>query len=143
MVVYFVIFVALVVAAAVRCAVVAVRAEEPPRSRTYVVRASILGAFAGLAPIAVVLFLRLSIKVCIGANVLGLPWAEPWRELAHWGGGAVWLASTIMIAVALLVPRYRQAGLAMVKWSAAIAAPTLFLYFMTMYGDPGEGCVPA
>lgn len=135
--------VAMVHVATVGWAVVAVMAVKPPRSRAHVVRASILGAFAGLAPIAAVVFLRLSVNACVVANILGLPTAEPWSEIARWGGGAVWLAATVMIVVALAVPRYRRAGFAMLAWSALVAVPTALLCFFMLYGDPGEGCVPA
>jgi hypothetical protein len=136
---FFVVPAALAVALA--CAVVAVRVGKPPRSRRYVVQAAVLGVLAGLAPISAVIFLRLSWKVCIVLNPLGLPWAEPWREIAHWGAGAIWAASTVMLVIALIRPSLRRAGIAMLVWSAAIAIPTFFLYFLTVYGDPGIDCI--
>jgi hypothetical protein len=128
-------------AVALTCAVVAVRAGKPPRSRSYVVQAAALGVLAGLAPISVVIFLRLSWRVCIVLNLLGLPWAEPWREIAHWTAGAIWAGSTIMLVIALARPSLRRAGIAMLMWSAIIAMPTFFLYFLTVYGDPGIDCI--
>jgi hypothetical protein len=130
-------------AVAVGCAIFAARAIKPPRSRRDVVRASLLGVLAGLAPISAVIFLRLSTRACVVLNILGLPWAEPWREIAHWGAGAIWIASTIFLVVALITPSLRRAGVAMLVWSAVIAVPTFFLYFLTIYGDPAANCVPA
>jgi hypothetical protein len=128
---------------AAACAVGAVVVLNKPRSRRDVVQAATLGVLAGLAPISLVLFLRLSSKACVVLNILDLPWAEPWREIAHWGGGAVWLASTVFLIYALATPRLRRAGVAMLVWSVIITIPTFLLYFMITYGDPAAGCVPA
>ncbi|HEY9497869.1 MAG TPA: hypothetical protein VIQ78_02475 [Terrimesophilobacter sp.] len=136
------IFVTTVVVAVVACGAVAVSVGRRPQSRRHVVQAAALGALAGLAPISAVIFLRLSYKACVVLNILGLPWAEPWREIAHWGTGVIWLASTVFLIFALATPHLRRAGLAMLIWSAVIALPTFFLYFLVVYGDPGAYCVP-
>jgi hypothetical protein len=130
-----------VVGVGVACAVVAINVGQPPRSRRYVIQAGTLGVLASLAPISLVIFLRLSYKACAVANLLSLPWAEPWREFAHWGTGMIWLASTVFLIVALVTPRLRRAGKAMLIWSAIIAIPTFFLYFILVFGDPSLDCV--
>lgn len=130
------------IAAAVGCVAVTITVGKHPRSRRYVIQAVILGVLAGLAPISSVIFLRLSGRACVVLNVLGLPWAEPWREIAHWGAGAIWLASTAFIVVALTRPQLRRAGVAMLIWSVASVVPTFLLLFLVLYGDPAAGCVP-
>lgn len=140
---YGIVFCSLIVLVAAGCAVVAIQVGKKPRTLWSNVVAGILGVLAGLAPIGVVVFLRLSIRNCLILNPLGLPWPEPWHDLAHWAGAAVWLASTLLLIVALVVPKLRRAGVAMLIWSAVIAIPTGFLFFLTIYGDAGAGyCTP-
>ena len=137
-----VIVTAIAVVASMGCAAVAVAVGRPPRSRTYVAQAAVLGVLVALAPIALVVFMRLSRKMCVVMNVLGLPWAEPWREIAHWGAGLIWLAATVMLIVALAQPTLRRAGVAMLIWSVVSVIPAFILYFVMTYGDPAAGCVP-
>ena len=136
------IFVVLIVAVSGACALVAILVGRRPRSPAYVVQAAAIGFLAGLAPISVVVFLRLSYKACAVLNILGLPWAEPWRDLAHWGGAAVWVASTCFLVFALVKPGLRRAGIAMSIWSGVIAIPTMLLLFLVVYGDPAASCIP-
>ncbi|MFC5501097.1 hypothetical protein ACFPJ4_02460 [Lysinimonas soli] len=131
-----------IVGAVVTCALIAVAVGKRPRVRQIVIPSAAIGVLAGLAPISAVVFLRLSHKACAVWNVLGLPWAEPWRDLAQWSALLIWLASTVSLIVAVTTPRIRRAGVAMWIWSAAIAVPTLFLNFLVVYGDPGPSCVP-
>jgi hypothetical protein len=127
--------------ASVVCAGIAIAVRRPPRSRTYVAQATVLGILVALAPIAVVLFIRLSIRTCVVLNVLGLPWAEPWRGIAHGASGAMWLAATVLLIIALVRPRLRRAGIAMLIWSGVSVIPAFFLLFLIVYGDPAAGCV--
>jgi hypothetical protein len=131
-----------VVAATAGCALVAIGAGARPRTRRDVVFAGVMGALAGFAPIAIVVFMRLSAHTCTVVNVLGLPWAEPWREIAHVTAGLIWLASTVLLIVAVNRPRLRRAGVLMWKWSGIIAVPTMLLFFFMVYGDPIAGCTP-
>jgi hypothetical protein len=131
-----------IIGTAVACALVAVGVGKPPRSQRYVISAAVMGALAGLAPISLVVYLRLSNRVCDFINVLGLPWPAPWREVAHVGGGLIWLASTAFLIVAVATPRLRRAGMAMWIWSGIVSIPTVVL-FMLIVGDvPASGCTP-
>ncbi|GAA2027368.1 hypothetical protein GCM10009819_08500 [Agromyces tropicus] len=135
-------FVYAIIGTAVACALVAVSAGDVPRSRGYIVAASMMGVLAGLAPISAILFIRLSSRACVVLNVLGLPWPEPWREAAHLGGGLIWSASTVFLLVALAAPRLRRAATAMWIWSGIITIPAGVL-FMLIVGDvPATGCTP-
>lgn len=124
------------------CALIAVEAGDRPRSRRYVIQATIMGALAGLAPLSLVVFYRLSYFWCPVVNTLSLPWPEPWREIAHWGAGLIWLASTAFLVVALGSRQFRRAAIIMWAFSFSAIVPTLILMFLTVYGDPGPYCVP-
>lgn len=130
------------IAVAAGCALVAVAAGARPRSRGYVIRATTMGALAGLAPLSLVVFYRLSQFACPVANILSLPWAEPWREIAHWSAGLIWLASTVCLVAALWIRRLRRAAIAMWTFSFAAVVPTFILMFLTVFGDPGPDCIP-
>ncbi len=129
------------IGATATCALVAV-AVGRARSQRFVIESVAMGVLAGLAPISLVIFARLSYRACSILNVLGLPWPEPWREIAHWGSGLIWLSSTIYLVVAVAIPRLRRPATAMWIWSAAIALPTVMLFFLITYGDPAPGCTP-
>lgn len=131
-----------IVGATAMCALLAVAVLRRPRKRSTAVAAALLGTLAGLAPISLILFLRLSYHACAVANVLGLPWPEPLREIIHWTAGLVWLASTVGLIVALTRKELRWPGVAMLIWSGAITIPAFFLFFFIVYGDPGVGCTP-
>jgi hypothetical protein len=131
-----------IAASVVGCALLAIGAGARPRSTGEVVLAGTIGALAGLAPICLVVFLRLSIRTCVVLNTLGLPWPEPWREIAHWGAGLVWLASTVLLIVAVARPALQPVGVAMWVWSGVISIPASIFFFFTLYGDPLPGCVP-
>ena len=127
----------------VACALFAVSAAKPPRTRRYVIPAAVMGVLAGLAPISPVVYLRLSNRICDMVNILGMPWLEPWREIARVSGGLIWLASTAFLIVAVATPFLRRAGVAMWVWSAIAAFPTIIV-FMLIVGDvPAPGCRPA
>lgn len=131
-----------IVGAAAACALLAVGVAPRPRSRGYVATAAVMGAVAGLAPISLVVYLRLSVHACVVMNILGLPWPEPGREIAHVASGLIVLGSTVFLIVAVTRPSLKRAGVAMWIWSAAIAFPTMLLYFLVVYGDPAAGCLP-
>jgi hypothetical protein len=133
---------ALVVAAAVSCTVGAVHLGRPIRSPGRGFLLALMGLLAGLAPISIVVFLRLSVRMCIVANPLGLPWLQPWHDIAHWAGGAIWLASTVLLIIATTRPKLRRAAVAMWMWSGAIAIPTAVFLFLTIYGDAAANCTP-
>jgi hypothetical protein len=136
-------FVYSIVGATITCALVAVAVGRRPRSRELVIQSAAMGVLAGLAPISLVVFLRLSYHACAVMNVLALPWPEPWREIAHWGSAAIWLASTAFLIFAVATPRLRRAGVAMWIWSGVIAIPTVFISFLTVYGDPVRTAFPS
>lgn len=101
-----------------------------------------MGVLAGLAPLSFVVYYRLSQFACPVANILSLPWAEPWREIAHWGAGLLWFASTAFLLTALWIRDLRHPAIAMWGFSFAAIVPTFILTFLTLYGDPGPYCVP-
>jgi len=114
---------------------------RPLAWRTVLVPA-LMGTLAAWAPMALVVFLRLSVKACAVLNPLGLPWDEPWREIMHWGGGIVWLASCTMVVVGFAVARLRPSAVVMLVWSALSVVPAFLLLFFMFYGDPAAGCTP-
>lgn len=131
-----------IAATAAFCALLSIALVRRPRPRSVAVVAGVMGLLAGLAPIGLVLFLRLSYRACAVANVLALPWAEPWRELAHWGGGIAWLASTVALIIGLVRRDLRRAAVALWIVSAVLAVPAFILFFLIVYGDPSADCVP-
>lgn len=131
------------IVAVAACVAIAISVGRSPRSPAYLAQATVLGLLVALAPIALVIFIRLSFKACPVLNVLGLPWEEPWREIAHWGAGLIWLAATVVLIIALVREPLRRAGIAMLVWSLVSVIPAFFFLFLTVYGDPGAGCVPA
>ncbi|MBX9471266.1 hypothetical protein [Microcella sp.] len=114
---------------------------QPITARTATLPA-IMGVFAGLAPVALVLFFRLSVEMCTVVNVFGLPWSEPWRDVAHIGSGIVWFFSCLLIVLGFALDRgLRRPAIAMMAWSAMAIVPAFLLFFITVYGDPAPGCV--
>jgi len=131
-----------IVGATLMCALLGVAVLRRPRARSTALMAAGLGTLAGLAPISLILFIRLSFHTCAVLNVLALPWPEPLREITHWTAGGVWLASTIGLILALTRRDLRRPSVALWIWSMAIAVPAFVLFFLIVYGDPGPGCIP-
>ena len=127
---------------AIGCALVAGAVTRSSGSQRYVLLASVMGVLAGLAPIGLVLRYRLNYVACPVVNTLSLPWPEPWRTIAYWVGGLVWLTSTIILIGALWIPPLRRAAAAMWIFSLAAVVPTFLLIFLTAFGDPGPYCIP-
>lgn len=127
---------------AVGCALVAAAVTRSSGSMHYVRLASVMGVLAGLAPIGLLLRYRLNYVACPVVNTLSLPWLEPWRTIAYWGGGLVWVASTVFLIGALWIPPLRRAAAAMWIFSLAAVVPPFLLLFLTAFGDPGADCIP-
>lgn len=103
----------------------------------------VMGVLAGLAPVSVVLAIRLSVVTCTVVNVFGLPWAEPGRSTMHVAAIGIWITSCILLVVALLRDNgLRRPAIAMSVWSAIATVPAFLLLFITFYGDPAAGCLP-
>jgi hypothetical protein len=62
-----------IVATTVGCVLVSIGVGPRPRARRDIVVAGVMGALTALAPIALVVFMRLSLHTCTVVNVLGLP----------------------------------------------------------------------
>jgi len=130
-----------IVMSPVMCALVSI-AVTRPRTRRTITLATVIGALAGLAPIAFITFFRLSMRTCTGLNFLALPWPEPLRTTVQVVAGIIWVASTVVLIVAVARPPLRWAGIAMWIWTGVIAIPTFLLLFLSFYGDPGTDCLP-
>lgn len=132
-----------VAAATAVCVLATVWLSPRPLSWRTACLPALMGVLAALAPVGLLAFMRLSGEGCVWFNYLGLPQAEPWREVVHWGGGLVWLASSVLIVVGLFFPRLRNAALAMMGWSGLSVTPTILLMFLMSFGDPVGDCLPA
>ena len=95
-----------------------------------------------IAPWAVALFLRLAFRACTGFNVWALPWPEPVRAIAQVFCALVVLASTAGIAYGYTRRELRPTSIALTVASAIFVIPTMFLFVLTIFGDPGPDCVP-
>ena len=124
------------------CAVACVWLSPRPITLRSSLLPVVMGVLAGLAPVAVVLAFRLSMITCTVVNVFGLPWAEPWRSVAHVASASTWILSCIFLVAGLVLDRgLRRAAIAMLVWSAIAAVPAFLLLFITFYGDPSSGCL--
>lgn len=101
---------------------------------------AVMGLLAGLAPVSLVVFLRLTVQACIVVDTLGLAYVGPARGLLLWLSGMVWLASTAFFTAGVLRPAWRSAAVSMVVWSFICVIPTTILLFFSFYGDPGPDC---
>ncbi len=116
---------------------------QPLALRTAIVPA-VMGLLAGLAPVSLVLFIRLSVTACTVVNVFGLPWAEPARSTMHAATAILWLASCALLVIGVALDRgLRRPAIAMLLWSGIATVPAFLLFFITFYGDPAPGCVPS
>lgn len=131
-----------IVAIAVSYALFAISFLASPRNPRHIALAAALGGLVGLLPISAVLFLRLSAHTCTVLNPFWLPWAEPWREIAHWGAGAICLAATVALFVGIRNGPLQRPAVAMWVAGGILAVPAFFLFFLSVYGDPIAGCVP-
>lgn len=124
------------------CVLAVLSASQPKGPPRVVAYRTIMLTLGFLAPIAVVLFLRLSIKMCAVANILMLPWGDGAELAVRIGALVVWAASTVLIIVGLRQPSLRGPSLVMFYWSLWAAIPAFFFFFLSVYGDPGPNCIP-
>lgn len=127
-------------AVAIACALLALGVQRQPiapKTRAYL---AIMGFLAGLAPLCVVLFYRLSIRSCPVMNLLGLPWPEPLREIVRIASGVVLLLSLMLTVYGLFQKRYRVSAIAIAVFYCLMAIPTFVFMFLLVFGDPGPNC---
>lgn len=118
--------------------VVIVRTPRP----SHTVRiAATLGALAAATPLSVALFFRFQFPGCVGLNVFGVPWPEPFQSLAQLLTAGIVVGTVVLTMACIVIPSLRWVALAVVSWLALAAIPTLFLFFLSIYGDPGPGCI--
>ena len=123
------------------CVTIAVWLSPRPLSWAYAAPSAVMGLLGGLAPIALVLFLRITASTsCIVINVFGLPWSAPWQELLHWGSGALCIIAPIALITAVTRPALRGPAIAMLGYWVLMALPTSVLWFLSVFGDPAPGC---
>lgn len=131
-------------ASAIGCTYLSIWLSPRPFRASRVALSGCIGLLAGLAPFAAVLFIRLSVRGCVVLNLFGLPWDEPWRSIMHATAGVVWFAGIALVVTGLVVDRgLRSSAVAMAVWSAVAAPLAVVLLFLSFYGDPAPGCVPA
>jgi hypothetical protein len=103
---------------------------------------TLIAVLGFLAPIAVLVFLRLWIKSCTGFNYLQLPWDDGIANAVRIAAVVVWLSSTALIVVGTRRSELRSASIFMIAWSGVACIPVMFLLFLSVYGDPAANCVP-
>jgi hypothetical protein len=94
-----------------------------------------------LAPIAVVLAFRLSIKACIVMNPLLLPWDPRVHLAVHMASLTILAVAAVGIIVGYAIPSLRRMSNALLIYGAVSAVPVMVLFFIVVYGDPGPNCV--
>lgn len=94
-----------------------------------------------IAPIVVVIGLRLMFRTCLILNPLGLPWPEPMRTAVHVLCLLVFLASTAGIVFGFVKRDLRPAAIVAAIYSALAVIPGFIVSFALVYGDPGPNCV--
>ena len=131
----------LVVAVWAGCFLAVAAASPPTRSRSVTWTRVTMTMLALLAPIGLVVAIRLSFEACILLNPLLLPWPEPLRTIARVVSAVVVLGSSALIIRGLRSRDLRPTSVALVICSACFSIPTFFFLFLTVYGDPGPNCI--
>lgn len=123
------------------CLFLVLAAVSPPAPNgvTTIVRI-VMTALAILAPLAVVLSYRLSFETCLILNPFGLPWPDIAKLIVRVLSAAVLVGSTALIIRGFTRPQYKAASLVLTIYSVLMVIPTLFMAFLTLYGDPGGDC---
>jgi hypothetical protein len=122
-------------------ALIGLRLTRTPRTRLSLRLAAVLGTLAGASPVSAFLFFRLQYPGCVGLNVLGVPWPEPWQSLAQLATAGVVFGAVVLTAVCLFIFSTRRAAVTVLAWFVVAAIPTSLLFFLSIYGDPGPGCI--
>lgn len=121
--------------------IIAVFLVRPPHSRVSTRLAAVLGAFAGAAPVSVVVFFLLQRSTCVNINVFGMPW-HPLLESVGQAVTLVVLCGALVLFVAcLIVPGTRFASWAVLGWWLTSLVPSYLLYALSFYGDRVEPCL--
>ncbi len=127
-------------AVAIACTLLSLGVQRRPVAPRTGVYLAIMGFLAGLAPLCVVLYYRLSMKVCPVMNLLGLPWPEPLREIVRIASGVVLLLSLMLTAYGMSQKRFRISAIAITVFYCMMAIPTFLFMFLLVFGDPGPYC---
>ena len=122
-------------------ALIGLRLTRTPRTRLSLRLAAVLGTLAGASPVSAFLFFRWQYPGCVGLNVLGVPWPEPWQSLAQLATAGVVFGAVVLTAVCLFIFSTRRAAVTVLAWFVVAAIPTSLLFFLSIYGDPGPGCI--
>lgn len=120
---------------------VGVLLARPPAGRRAVMIAATLGALAGATPMSVVLFFRFQFSGCVGLNFFGVPWPEPWQTLAQLVCVSVVLGVAVLTVTSFAIRSLRWVAVAVLGWLVVATIPTFFVFFISVFGDPGPGCV--
>lgn len=122
-------------------ALIGLRLTRTPRTLVSLRLAAVLGTLAGASPVSAFLFFRWQYPGCVGLNVLGVPWPEPWQSLAQLATAGVVFGAVVLTAVCLFIFSTRRAAVTVLAWFVVAAIPTSLLFFLSIYGDPGPGCI--
>ena len=131
-----------IVAVWVSCFVRVAAVSPPPGSASIFWTRVGMTTLALLAPIAVVLSIRLSVEACLVMNPLFLPWPDAVKVAVRVASALVVVASTALIVRGFWLPQLRDASKRLSIYSALFVIPAGFLLFLTVYGDPGPNCIP-
>lgn len=130
-----------VLATIVAGGLIGLRLTRTPRTRVSLRLAAVLGTLAGASPVSAFLFFRFQYPGCVGLNFFGIPWPEPWQTLAQLATAGVVVGAVVLTAVCLFIFSTRRTALTVLAWIVAAAIPTSLLFFLSIYGDPGPGCI--
>lgn len=120
---------------------IGLRLTRTPRTRVSLRLAAVLGTLAGASPVSAFLFFRFQYPGCVGLNFFGVPWPEPWQTLAQLATAGVVVGAVVLTAVCLFISSTRRTAVTVLFWFLVAAIPTSLLFFFSIYGDPGPGCI--
>lgn len=124
------------------CILLSVARIPPPRARGSVVLASTLAAVCWLVPATIAILLRLMVHQCPVLNPLQLPWPDDVRLAVRLVGVAIVVVAATGLLWSWNRPELAGAARVMRTYLLIMAAPTFFLFFLLVYGDPGPDCIP-
>jgi hypothetical protein len=114
----------------------------PPISRGLAALRHLIVGAGVLAPVAVVLALRLSSKTCTVMNPLWLPWDPHVHSTVQVASIAIIAIAAVGIIVGYAIPSLRRMSNTLLIYGAISTVGVMVLLFAAYYGDPGPNCVP-
>jgi hypothetical protein len=120
----------------------AAAASPSPLKSWTTARRTVMTVLALVSPLAVVVFLRLGIHSCTVLNLLGLPWPSGLRVAVSIISGLTVVAAVWLVIRGFRLAELRGAAIFLTIYASVVALPTLFVFLLTVYGDPGPGCIP-